>query len=426
MATPEPLFRPAVLAERQTQWLGTVLLAPRPSHRNFTVFAAIAAAAVIGFLLFADFTRKERISGWLVPQQGLVRVFAPQAAVVTQIYVQEGSHVRKGDPLVVLSTEMQSATRGATQAEIARRLTSRRDSLREALRQQQRLAAQQSRALSDRLGALQAEQQQLEREIALQQSRVRLTEKGEIRQRQLRESGFISDQQLQVAEESGLEQGGKLRALERNRITTLRDRLALEGELKDLPLKSNSIIAGMEREISEIEQELAATEARREIVLSAPRHGIVTAIQAEPGGRANPALPLLNIVPAGAKLVAHLFSPTRAIGFVRPGQRVLLRYQAYPYQKFGHYEGTVANVSRSAVNPAELPAELAGLSSLYGSNELVYRITVSLTSQVITAYGEPVPLQPGMQLDADVAIEKRRLYEWVLDPLFTLTGKWNG
>ena len=426
MAAPEPLFRPAVLAERQTQWLGTVLLAPRPSHRFFTFFAAIAAAAVLGFLLFADFTRKERISGWLVPQQGLVRVFAPQAAVVTQIYVQEGSEVRKGDRLVVLSTEMQSAALGATQAEIARRLAARRDSLREELRQQQRLAAQQSRALSERLDALQEEQKQLEREIALQQSRVRLTEKGEIRQRQLRQSGFISDQQLQVAQESGLEQGAKLRALERNRIASLRDRLTLEGELKDLPLKSNATIANIERDVFEIEQELAATEARREIVLSAPRHGIVTAIQAEPGGRANPALPLLNIVPAGAKLEAHLFSPTRAMGFVRPGQRVLLRYQAYPYQKFGHYEGEVANVSRSAVNPAELPTELAGLSSLYGSNELVYRITVSLASQVITAYGEPIPLQPGMQLDADVAIEKRRLYEWVLDPLFTLTGKWNG
>ena len=426
MAAPEPLFRPAVLAERQTQWLGTVLLAPRPSHRFFTFFAAIAAAAVLGFLLFADFTRKERISGWLVPQQGLVRVFAPQAAVVTQIYVQEGSEVRKGDRLVVLSTEMQSAALGATQAEIARRLAARRDSLREELRQQQRLAAQQSRALSERLDALQEEQKQLEREIALQQSRVRLTEKGEIRQRQLRQSGFISDQQLQVAQESGLEQGAKLRALERNRIASLRDRLTLEGELKDLPIKSNATIANIERDVFEIEQELAATEARREIVLSAPRHGIVTAIQAEPGGRANPALPLLNIVPAGAKLEAHLFSPTRAMGFVRPGQRVLLRYQAYPYQKFGHYEGEVANVSRSAVNPAELPTELAGLSSLYGSNELVYRITVSLASQVITAYGEPIPLQPGMQLDADVAIEKRRLYEWVLDPLFTLTGKWNG
>lgn len=43
----QPLFRPEVLAERQTHWLGTVLLAPRLSHRVFTAFAVIATAAIL-------------------------------------------------------------------------------------------------------------------------------------------------------------------------------------------------------------------------------------------------------------------------------------------------------------------------------------------------------------------------------------------
>jgi membrane fusion protein len=85
----------------------------------------------------------------------------------------------------------------------------------------------------------------------------------------------------------------------------------------------------------------------------------------------------------------------------------------------------VAHVSRSAISPGELPPQLAGLTSLYGANEPVYRLMVSLESQTITAYGQPLPLQPGMQLEADVVIDRRRLIEWLLDPLFTLTGKWN-
>jgi membrane fusion protein len=43
----------------------------------------------------------------------------------------------------------------------------------------------------------------------------------------------------------------------------------------------------------------------------------------------------------------------------------------------------------------------------------------------VTAYGKAAPLQPGMQLDADVLLERRRLIEWVLDPVFTLTGSWD-
>ena len=422
----EPLFRPEVFAERQTQWLGAVLLTPRLSHRFFTAFAALALASILALLFFAEYTRKARISGWLMPEQGLVRVFSPQVGVVTELLVKEGATVRKGESLVGLSGELQSASLGATQAEIARSLVERRDSLTEERRQQQQLLAQQLRTLSNRIQALQSEQKQLGEEIALQRQRLQLAKNTAARQQQLRQRGFISDQQLQQAEEAQLEQDARLGALERSRLTTERERRTLEGELEDLPLKAHAQIATIERGISAMEQDLAAVEARRQIIVPAPQDGTVTAIQAEQGGSANTAVPLLSIVPLGSKLEAHLFSPSRAIGFVRPGQRVLLRYQAYPYQKFGHYEGTVAHVSRSALSPGELPSQLSGLTALYGASEPVYRVTVALLSQTVTAYGQPVALQPSMQLEADVVIESRKLFEWVLDPLYTLTGKWQG
>jgi membrane fusion protein len=420
------LFRSEAVAARQTQWLGTVLLAPRLSHRLFALFSALAVVAVLGLLFSADFTRKSRINGWLMPQVGLVRVFAPRPGVVTALYVKEGAEVRKGDHLLTLSTELQSATLGATQAEIARRLLERRQSLLEERRQQERLLAQQQGALADRIAALRAEQANIEREIAVLNARVGIAERSEALHKKLSQQGFISELRLQQVESETLEQRARTGALERNRITIQRERMMLEGELKDLPLKSQNEIAAIERNIATVQQELAQTEAQREIVVSAPQDGTVTAILAELGGNAGVSVPLLSIVPSGTRLEAHLYSPSRAVGFVRPGQHVLLRYQAYPYQKFGHHDGVVASVSRSAVSPGELPPQLAGFTGPKDANEPVYRITVRLTNQTVTAYGEQVPLQPGMQLEADVAIEKRRLFEWVLDPLYTVTGKWQG
>jgi membrane fusion protein len=420
-----PLFRSEVLVERQTQWLGTVLLAPSLSHRFFSLYALLVSCAIGVLLFFGEYTRSAKVSGWLVPEQGMVRVFAAQTGVTTELYVKEGAAVRRGERLLALSTELQSAKLGDTQAQISRGLNSRRDSLQEELRQQKRLLLQQTRAFSNRLAALRSEEEQITEEIALQESRVRLTEKSETRQRDLRDMGFISEQQLQIAAEARLEQASKLRALERNRATMRRERSTVEAEMNDLPLKFQGQIATIERSISTMGQELAEAEAKRETIVTAPQEGTVTAVQAETGGRANTTAPLLSILPAGAKLEAHLYTPSRSVGFVRPGQKVLIRYQAYPYQKFGHYEGTVANISRSAMSPNELPSQLAGLSSLYGANEPVYRITVSLLSQTVNAYGEPVALQPGMQLDADVVIERRKLIEWVFDPLYTITKKWH-
>jgi len=427
------LFRAEVLAARQSQWLGTLLVAPRRSTYFFTLFAALAAAGILALLVFADFTRTARVNGWLQPQGGVARVFAPRPGVVTTLHVKEGAQVHKNEPLLTLSDEAQSAALGATQAEIASRIAKRRQSLLAELGQRNELLAQQQRALTHRIAALRSEQSSIEREIEVLNARVRVAERAETLHKKLSEQGFISEMRLQQVESETLEQRARTTALERSRITIQRERMMLEGELVDLPLKSRNDTASVERSIAQLEQEMAEAEARREIVVPAPQDGTVTAIVAERGSYANASVPLLTIVSGSAPLEAHLYSPSRAIGFVSPGQRVRLRYQAYPYQKFGQYEGTVKSVSRSAISPAEMPPQLSGVANLAGAagsqaaaSEPVYRITVSLANQGVTAYGNPIPLQAGMLLEADVVIDKRRLYEWVLDPLFTLTGKWQG
>lgn len=428
--TPSALFRAEALAAQQTQWLGTVLLTPRPSHRLFVGIGAAAALAVLGLLLLANYTRTARINGWLVPQDGVVQVFAPRPGLVTRLQVKEGSRVRAGEPLLTLSDELQTAALGGTEAEIGRRLAERSASLNEERRQQRRLLVQQQAALTERLAALESEKAQIKREIELLRSRVEIAQRAETLQRGMRDQGFISEPRFQQARSDRLEQQARLGALERNRITIERDRLVVQGELRDLPLKTDKEIGTLERNLSQLEQERAQSEARREIVVSAPQDGVVTSIVSVLGARANVTLPLLAIVPQDAKLQAHLYGPSRAIGFVQPGQRVLLRYQAYPYQRFGHHEGVLASVSRAAVGPGELPPALAGLPGLAGiegataAAEPMYRLTVDLAKQTVNAYGQPLALQPGMLLEADVTLERRRLYEWVLDPLFTLTGKW--
>jgi membrane fusion protein len=339
--------------------------------------------------------------------------------------------VHKGDLLLTLSDELQSARLGPTQAQITQRLSERRASMTEERSQQQRLLAQQDRALANRVAALRSEEEQIEREIGLLRERVEIAVQNLALHRKHYADGFISEMRLQLVEAELLEQRARLAAGERSLLTAVRERMNIEAERADLPLKLGRDIALLDRSMAQLEQERAEAEARREIVVVAPHDGTVTAIHAVPGAKADTGTPLLSIVPPASRLEAHLYAPSRAVGFVRPGQRVLLRYQAFPYQRFGHYEGVVAAFSRAALSPAELPAQLAGLTSLTGvaagaAAEPIYRITVSLASQTVTAYGAQVPLQPGMTLEADVALERRRLFEWVLDPLYAVTGQLRG
>ena len=53
----------------------------------------------------------------------------------------------------------------------------------------------------------------------------------------------------------------------------------------------------------------------------------------------------------------------------------------------------------------------------------MYRINVALQSPNVTAYGKEEALQPGMQLDADIELERRGLIEWLFEPLISLRGQ---
>jgi membrane fusion protein len=129
---------------------------------------------------------------------------------------------------------------------------------------------------------------------------------------------------------------------------------------------------------------------------------------------------MVTLVPASGELQARLYAPSSSIGFVQAGDAVLLRYQAFPYQKFGQHEGVVETVSTSAVNPAEL----AGLPATgLAPGEPVFAIQVKLKAGSIDANGQQRPLQAGMQLEADILQERRKLYEWMLEPLFSVTQR---
>ena len=95
---------------------------------------------------------------------------------------------------------------------------------------------------------------------------------------------------------------------------------------------------------------------------------------------------LASLMPADARLQAQLFAPSSAIGFVRPDQTVLLRYQAFPYQKFGHQSGQVVQVSRTPLQPSELAGlPLAGATARRASRSTGSRC--ALDQQDVAAYG---------------------------------------
>lgn len=101
------------------------------------------------------------------------------------------------------------------------------------------------------------------------------------------------------------------------------------------------------------------------------------------------------------------------MGFVEIGQKVRIRYQAYPYQKFGQYDGIVEEISRNPIQVGDIPTTLP-----LAIQEGVYGVSVRLSSQTIVVYGREIALRPGMIMEADIEQDRRRLIEWIIEPLY--------
>jgi membrane fusion protein len=223
----------------------------------------------------------------------------------------------------------------------------------------------------------------------------------------------VSATQAQQQQDGVLELRGRLEEHERERIGLEGDLQALRLERASNALEAETRRAALERQMAELDQQITEQESGRNTVITAPADGVVTALLVQPGQQVKAGAPLLSIIPAGARMVAKLLVPSHAIGFVAPQQSVALRYEAFPYQRFGHQHGHIESVSKTLVLPgdANLPVEL---------REPAYLVTVQLEKQTIMAYGKSLALQVGMSLDGDVHLDRRSLLQWVLDPIYSV------
>ena len=415
------LFRPEALEHREREWLGSIQLIRPVSLTVLTVLTLLVVAGVAVYLTLGEYTRKARVSGYLVPDRGVIRLVTPQAATVVESHVVEGGAVQRGDVLFVL-TVGQATLSGDTQAAVQSSIESRTRSLQGAARQRSQLEQTQLAAIDRQIDEMEREIESMKLESDLQRQRLVLAEQAQNQYESLRNDNFVSSAQVRIKAEEVLNVKAQLQGLVRQRATRLREIAALQSQRRELPLQAQSALGAIDRDLAALAQQAAETEARQRIVVRAPQTGVVSGVLAAPGQTVTPAVALASLLPADAKLQAQLFAPSSAVGFVRANQQVQLRYQAFPYQKFGHQSGEVVQISRSPLQASEL-AGMALPVSLTASGEPLYRITVSLDRQSVAAYGQPQALAPGMQLEADVLLDRRRLIEWLFEPVLGIADR---
>ena len=412
----DSLFRKEALKNQTDNLWGDILILQPVSYYALSGFILAFLIALVLFLVFGTYTRKETVPGYLVPDKGVVKIFALRDGVYSAIHVEQGQIVEKGQVLFTVTDEKATGTGENIDTSLIRTLEEERRLLNGRIEgEHKRLRSDQDR-LVRRIQGIQWEIQKLDAQTETQRHRLELAADRQNRLQALAQDGLIPNARYLEAHEEYL-------TIQQQMSEFSRQRIALENELDNtrfeqaqLPLVSAERVAELLVRLTDIDRTLLEIEGRHAYVVKAPISGQVAVLQAESGQSVSRTVPALNLLPEDSRLEAHLFIPTRAIGFIAPGQAVRFQYRAFPYQRFGVYNGHVTGMTRSILSPGESPAPL-------NLSEPFYKVSAHLDSQSVAAYGKQLPLQAGMLLEADVVVDHRTLLQWVLDPLYSLRGR---
>jgi len=390
---------------------GSVILAVPLSVTVLGLLAIAVISAVVIFSATATYARRETAPGWLTPDQGVIRAAALSSGQVETVFVSEGDSVAVGDSIAQLRLDSQT-TEGAVGDRIL-------DALRDQAEAAEQTALAEIAAIDletqrqrASLTNLQRERVEILQQIDSQRQQVSLAEDQVERAEQLSERGFLSARELDDRRLRALSAQQNLDALERNLVVIDRQISDSEAAISRAPVDTEAARGRARSARASLQERLSGQAARTSTLITAPAEARVAALPVRIGQTVRAGETVAVLVPEGGELVVELYVPTRAVGFIQPGQEVRLKIDAFPHQRFGTSRARVASVSRTVLAPDE--AAIPGLQL----REPVFRVEAVLEQSDIVAYGEVIPLQPGLLVSADIIIDRRNLIEWLFDPLF--------
>lgn len=376
-----------------------------------------------------------------ISTEGSTKIIQPAiSGVVTNINVREGQRVKKGETLLALdkttaekdvATANQSLNAARVERDILRRLAvggntdeiinnaDLPDETKAMLRQfagsQTALSAARQQAVNGTISNYQQQLQfnqqaknQLENNAQNMKNRKAEIEKqlpnaNTVDKLRLQNELSNIDQRITSADSAVL---GQNQQLLQSQSALAQAQNQSQTQIAETNSAFNNQIIASEKRIIELENNLVkAKQILAQTTIAAPVDGTVLSLTVKTiGGVVNAGQQLAQIVPEKAPLYIDAALDNQDIGFVKPGQRVVVKVATYPFQRYGYLEGTVENISPDAIQDDK--------------KGLIYKAKIKLNDEKSSKQNQ-LKLLPGMSVSAEIATGQRRIIEFFLDPLMT-------
>lgn len=391
-----------------------------------TLLASLFLIALVLSLIFCTFTQRIDVRGEVITLPHSVNVFAPQQGFVVNQHVKVGDIVNKGQPLYELDVSRNTINGNVSAAQI--------EVINEKIANAEDIISKLMRNKSETLTALEKQIKTTSVSLAETNRMLATTQVGLNKMftnlssyDKYLKDGLITKDQYNYQHSLYFQQQSAYQSL-------VTQKMQLESQLtqtnSDKITKAadfDNQISSQHNQINDYKNQLVESNANGNLIIKATTNGKIESLAVTKGQMVENGSSLAQIKPIGdIEYYLILWLPNNTIPYVKPGDTINIRYDAFPADKFGQFPGKVISISSVPASRQEM-AEYTNVNNGTSQQELaLYKAIIKIKDKTFNYNGKTLTLSNGLKAQAVVFLEERPLYMWMFTPFYKMTQSVSG
>ncbi|WP_130984006.1 HlyD family secretion protein [Klebsiella pneumoniae] len=420
------LYRTEAIEYKRHHWRGKALLLAGLPAWLIVLLSTLFLIALIVAVIFCKFTQRIDVIGEVITLPHSINVFSPQQGFIIKQYVKIGDLVKKNQPLYEIDVSRNTSSGNVSAAQV--------ESINEKIYNSEEII---KKLVHNKKQTLNALNEQLKTSTDSLKVTIRMLQNTQAGLKKMHDNlasydkylsdGLITKDQYNYQHSLYFQQQSAYQSL-------VSQKMQLESQITQLNSDKVTKAADFDNQISsqynqtnDYKNQLIESNANGNLIVKATADGRIESLSATQGQTVDNGSSLAQIKPIGnVEYYLILWLPNNSIPYLKIGDSINIRYDAFPADKFGQFPGEIISISSMPASRQEM-SEYTNVNNGSTQQELaLYKAIVKIKDKEFSYKGKTLSLSNGLKAQAVVFLEERPLYMWMFTPIYKISQSVSG